>query len=222
MGVCLRISPWGKAIMTTICQKWGEFMSDSEMTVRTGAIYLSPKFLVSSSQVTVRVDSVWHVPGSANIQIEISLMRHLREYFPDFSNITHRFSFLWMLLRLSYEISLKFQLAYFSHHASSWPSKDRCIWSRFIPPGLPQLDDQKNSCTLPPLSFYASATVFNWDLSALRSSKARRYSYERPRSGSNWDLSPDLCSQTFQLPFPPRPIPNSMMAKSPFKVIMAN
>ena len=130
-------------------------------------------------------------------------MRHFREHFPTFSNITHKFSFFWMFLHLSYVASLKFQLAHFSHHASSWPSKDRCIWSRFIPPGLPQLDDQKNSCTLPPLSFYASATVFNWDLSALRSSKARRYSYERPRSGSNWDLSPDLCSQTFQLLFHP-------------------
>ena len=128
-------------------------------------------------------------------------MRHFRENFPTFSNITHRFSFLWLLLHLSNETRLKFHLAHFSHHASSWPSKDRCIWSRFIPPGLPQLDDQKKSCTLPPLSFYASATVFNWDLSALRSSKARRYSYERPRSGSNWDLSPDLCSQTFQLLF---------------------
>ena len=130
-------------------------------------------------------------------------MQHFREYFPTFSNMTHRFigSFLWMLLHLSNVTRLKFQLAHFSHHASSWPSKDRCIWSRFIPPGLPQLDDQKNSCTLPPLSFYASATVFNWDLSAPRSSKARCYSYERPRSGSNWDLSPDLCSQTFQLLF---------------------
>ena len=109
------------------------------MTLRTGAIYLSPKFLVSSSQVTVRVDSVWHVPGSANIQIEISLMRHIREYFPDFSNITHRFSFLWMLLRLSNEISLKFQLAHFSHHASVRPVKRSLHLIAIYPPRPPSV-----------------------------------------------------------------------------------
>ena len=66
-------------------------------------------------------------------------MRHFREHFPTFSNITHKFSFLWMFLHLSYVASLKFQLAHFSHHASVLPVKRSLHLIAIYPPRPPSV-----------------------------------------------------------------------------------